>query len=84
MPGEEPLYRQRAAGGAGGGGNQGNRGVLMPEASENTPGARHLAPEKRDRKLKEALQGPVLKELLSSGLQGRWSVASPTPLPQGS
>jgi hypothetical protein len=37
VPGEEPLFRQRPAGGAGGGGNQGSRGVISTEAPETRP-----------------------------------------------
>ncbi|CAL8339846.1 unnamed protein product [Boreogadus saida] len=52
VPGEEPLFRQRTAGGAGGGSNQGSRGVFSAEAPET----RHPAPGKRDRRRTEALK----------------------------
>ena len=56
VPGEEPLFRQRAAGGAGGRSNHGSRSVFSAEAPKNTPGARHPAPGKRDRRRTEALK----------------------------
>jgi hypothetical protein len=34
VPGEEPLFRQHAAGGAGGGSNQGSHGLFSAEAPE--------------------------------------------------